>query len=72
MEYFPFTNIEKRIEMVAAAQFISVIALTKGYWQVPLNPKAQRLAAFGTTFETYRPLVLPFELENAHFVSKNL
>ncbi|KAG8172413.1 hypothetical protein JTE90_014137, partial [Oedothorax gibbosus] len=67
MEIFPLPNIEDRVERVCAANFISVIDLTKGYWQIPLTARAQRLAAFVTTFGTYRPLVLPFGLVNAPF-----
>ncbi|KAG8187741.1 hypothetical protein JTE90_015611 [Oedothorax gibbosus] len=67
MEIFPLPDIEDRVERVCAANFISVIDLTKGYWQIPLTARAQRLAAFVTTFGTYRPLVLPFGLVNAPF-----
>ncbi|GBL85879.1 hypothetical protein AVEN_147793-1 [Araneus ventricosus] len=45
-EYFPLPNIEERIELVASARYITVIDLTKGYWQIPLTPQAQRYAAF--------------------------
>jgi hypothetical protein len=66
-EYYPLPNMDDRIERVSAAKYITVIDLTKGYWQIPLSPKAQRLAAFVTTFGTYRPLVLPFGLVNAPY-----
>ena len=66
-QYYPIPNIEQRVETVAAAKFITLIDLTKGYWQIPLSPKAQKLAAFATTFGTYRPLCMPFGLKNAPY-----
>ncbi|GFY48624.1 retrovirus-related Pol polyprotein from transposon 17.6 [Trichonephila inaurata madagascariensis] len=49
-ELYPIPNIEQRFETVAAAKFITLIDLTKGYWQIPLSPKAQKIAAFATSF----------------------
>lgn len=70
-QYFPLPNIENRVETVASAKYITVLDLAKGYWQIPLSPKAQRLAAFVTSFGTYRPLRMPFGLKNApYFFSK--
>ncbi|GFT75050.1 retrovirus-related Pol polyprotein from transposon 297 [Trichonephila clavipes] len=70
-EYFPLPNIEERVEKVSAAKFITVLDLSKGYWQIPLSKTAQRYAAFCTSFGTYRPLRMSFGLKNApHFFSK--
>jgi hypothetical protein len=66
-QFYPLPNMDERVEKVSAAKYISVIDLTKGYWQIPLSPRAQRYAAFVTTFGTYRPLVLPFGLVNAPY-----
>ncbi|GFY50919.1 hypothetical protein TNIN_466391 [Trichonephila inaurata madagascariensis] len=55
-QFYPLPNIEHRIETVTAAKYITLLDLTKDYWQIPLNPKAQRLAAFTTSFGTYCPL----------------
>ncbi|GFX43409.1 retrovirus-related Pol polyprotein from transposon 297 [Trichonephila clavipes] len=66
-QFYPLPNIEHRIETVAAAKYITLLDLTKGYWQIPLTPKAQRLAAFTTSFGTYRPLRMPFGLKNAPY-----
>ncbi|GFW77606.1 retrovirus-related Pol polyprotein from transposon 17.6 [Trichonephila clavipes] len=71
MEYFPLPNIEERVEKVSAAKFITVLDLSKGYWQIPLSKTAQRYAAFCTSFGTYRPLRMSFGLKNApYFFSK--
>ncbi|GFU33216.1 retrovirus-related Pol polyprotein from transposon 297 [Trichonephila clavipes] len=41
-QFYPLPNIEHRIETVAAAKYITLFDLTKGYWQISLTPKAQR------------------------------
>ncbi|GFU86864.1 retrovirus-related Pol polyprotein from transposon 297 [Trichonephila clavipes] len=70
-EYFPLPNIEERVEKVSAAKFITVLDLSKDYWQIPLSKTAQRYAAFCTSFGTYRPLRMSFGLKNApYFFSK--
>ncbi|KAG8184898.1 hypothetical protein JTE90_017753 [Oedothorax gibbosus] len=71
-EYFPLPNIEERVEQVAAAQYITVLDFSKGYWQISLSPRAQRLAAFCTSFGTYRPLRMCFGLKNAPFFFSKL
>ncbi|GFX70391.1 hypothetical protein TNCV_249131 [Trichonephila clavipes] len=71
-QFYPLPNIEHRIETVAAAKYITLLDLTKGYWQIPLTPKAQRLAAFTTSFGTYRPLRMPFGLKNAPYYFSRL
>ncbi|GFW27217.1 hypothetical protein TNCV_2848731 [Trichonephila clavipes] len=58
---------EQHVETVAAAKFITLIDLTKGYWRIPLSPKAQKIAAFATSFGVYRPLPMPFGLKNAPY-----
>ncbi|GBM06719.1 Retrovirus-related Pol polyprotein from transposon 412 [Araneus ventricosus] len=62
-QYFPLPNIEELIKKVSAAKYISVLDLTREYWQIPLSPRAQRYAAFVTTLGTFRPLRLPFGLK---------
>ncbi|GFS61217.1 retrovirus-related Pol polyprotein from transposon 297 [Trichonephila clavipes] len=70
-EYFPLPNIEERVEKVSAAKLITVLDLSKGYWQIPLSKSAQRYAVFCTSFGTYRPLRMSFGLKNAlYFFSK--
>ncbi|GBN64084.1 Transposon Ty3-G Gag-Pol polyprotein [Araneus ventricosus] len=71
-QYFPLPNIDELIEKVSAAKYISVLDLTRGYWQIPLSPRAQRCAAFVTTFGTFRPLRLPFGLKNAPYYFSRL
>ncbi|KAG8192403.1 hypothetical protein JTE90_017938 [Oedothorax gibbosus] len=66
-KFFPLPNIEERIEIVSSAQYITVLDLGKGYWQIPLTERSQRLAAFVTNFGTYKPLRMPFGLKNAPY-----
>ncbi|GFS81927.1 hypothetical protein TNCV_2497141 [Trichonephila clavipes] len=59
-EFFSLPNIEELLEKVSAAKYISILDLTRGYWQIPLSPRAQKYASFVTAFETFKPLRLPF------------
>ncbi|GBN03908.1 Transposon Ty3-I Gag-Pol polyprotein [Araneus ventricosus] len=68
-QFFPLPKIEERVERVAAAKYITLIDLAKGYWQIPLSER--RYSAFVTSFGTYIPLRMPFGLVNApYFFSK--
>ncbi|GFX87985.1 retrovirus-related Pol polyprotein from transposon 17.6 [Trichonephila clavipes] len=40
-QFFPLPNIEELLEKVSAAKYISILDLTRGYWQIPLSPRAQ-------------------------------
>ncbi|GFV20120.1 retrovirus-related Pol polyprotein from transposon 17.6 [Trichonephila clavipes] len=65
-------EILKSEEKVSAAKYISILDLTRGYWQIPLSPRAQKYAAFVTTFGTFKPLSLPFGLKNAPYYFSRL
>ncbi|GFX56860.1 retrovirus-related Pol polyprotein from transposon 17.6 [Trichonephila clavipes] len=73
-EYFPLPNIEERVEKVSAAKFITVLDLSKGYWQIPLSKTAQRYGAFCTSFEnkraklTIKPSKCKFAQQNVKFL----
>ncbi|GBM77392.1 hypothetical protein AVEN_213854-1 [Araneus ventricosus] len=54
-QYFPLPNIEELIEKVSAAKYIC-LGSYKRILENPLSPRAQRYAAFVTTFGTFRPL----------------
>ncbi|KAG8181795.1 hypothetical protein JTE90_000087 [Oedothorax gibbosus] len=41
-QYFPIPNIEELIEKVSSAKYISVLDLTRGYWQIPLSKQKPR------------------------------
>ncbi|GFW69376.1 hypothetical protein TNCV_487251 [Trichonephila clavipes] len=71
-QFFPLPNIEELLEKVSAAKYISILDLTRGYWQIPLSPRAQSYASFVTTFGTFKPLRLPFGLKNAPYYFSRL
>ncbi|GFU68654.1 hypothetical protein TNCV_308691 [Trichonephila clavipes] len=55
------------MENVSVAKYIAILNLTRGYWEIPLRPRAQTCAAFVTTYGTFKPLRLPFGLKNAPY-----
>ncbi|GFW43831.1 retrovirus-related Pol polyprotein from transposon 297 [Trichonephila clavipes] len=56
---------EEIVEKVSAAPYVTVMDLSKGYFQIPLTPRAQRYAAFVTPFGTYIPKKMMFGLHNS-------
>ncbi|GFS76320.1 retrovirus-related Pol polyprotein from transposon 17.6 [Trichonephila clavipes] len=53
---------EEIVEKVSAAPYVTVMDLSKGYFQIPLTPRAQRYAAFVTPFGTFIPKKMMFGL----------
>jgi transposase InsO family protein len=62
---FPIPRIEDCVEKIGEAKFISKIDLLKGYHQVPLTPRAKKIATFTCSQGTFSYKVLPFGLKNA-------
>lgn len=62
---YPLPRMEDCVDQVGAATFVSKFDLLKGYWQVPLTPRAQEVAAFITPSGLYSYTVMPFGLRNA-------
>ena len=50
---------------VGNANFITVLDLTKGYWQIPMRPEAKAYTAFVTHSGQYQWNVMPFGLKNS-------
>ncbi|GFS60960.1 retrovirus-related Pol polyprotein from transposon 297 [Trichonephila inaurata madagascariensis] len=67
-QFYPLPNIEHGIETVAAAKYITLLDLTKGYWQIPLTPKAQRLMA--ELLQGCKKFALPY-LDDVDIFSEN-
>ena len=65
MDAYPIPNMDKMIEKVAAAKYITTIDLTKGYWQVPLEKATIEKSAFITSRGLYEFLVMPFGMKTA-------
>ncbi|XP_073721145.1 uncharacterized protein [Misgurnus anguillicaudatus] len=62
---YPLPRIEDLTEKLGKATFISTIDLSKGYWQVPLDPDSREFTAFRTPKGLMHFRVLPFGLHGA-------
>ena len=60
MDAYPIPSMERMIDKVASAKYISTIDLTKGYWQIPLETSAIEKSAFITTKGLYE-FLQPFK-----------
>lgn len=47
---YPLPRMEDCIDRVGAAKFVTKLDLLKGYWQVPLTPRASEISAFVTIY----------------------
>ena len=65
MDAYPIPSMERMIEKVAFAKYISTIDLTKGFWQIPLETSTIEKSAFITTKGLYEFLVMPFGMKTA-------
>ena len=65
MDAYPIPSMEKMIEKIASAKYISTIDLTKGYWQIPLETSTIEKSAFIITKGLYEFLVMPFGMKTA-------
>ncbi|GFW05247.1 hypothetical protein TNCV_3357661 [Trichonephila clavipes] len=59
-EFFPLPKMEEIVEKVSVAPYVTVMDLSKGYFQIPLTPRVQRYAASVTPFGTYIPKKMIF------------
>ncbi|CAM4679794.1 unnamed protein product [Lepidochelys kempii] len=62
---YPMPRTNKLVKKLGRAQFIPILDLTQGYWQVPLNKTAKKMSAFITHVGLYEFNVLSFRLQNA-------
>lgn len=62
---FPLPRMEDCIDQVGSAKFVSKIDLLKGFWQVPLTPRALEISSFITHNGLFSYSVMPFGLKNA-------
>ncbi|KAI2643088.1 Retrovirus-related Pol polyprotein from transposon 17.6 [Labeo rohita] len=61
----PSYSMEDCVDSVGSAKFVTKIDLLKGYYQVPLTPRAQEVSAFITPSGLYSYNVMSFGLRNA-------
>ena len=64
-DVYPMPRIDELIERLGPARYISTLDLTKGYWQVPLTPRAREKTAVSTPDGLYHYRVLPFGIHGA-------
>ena len=62
---FPLPRIEDCVDRVGAAKYVTKCDLLKGYYQIPLTPRAQEISAFVTPSGLYSYNVMSFGLRNA-------
>ena len=62
---YPLPNIEDLIANIGLSVFITTIDLTKGYYQVPVNPQHRKKTAFVIPYGKYEFLMMPFGLISA-------
>lgn len=62
---FPLPRMEDCIDGIGPAMFITKLDLLKGYWQVPLTPRASEISAFVTPDHFLQYTVMPFGVRNA-------
>ncbi|XP_076057230.1 uncharacterized protein LOC143034764 [Oratosquilla oratoria] len=62
---YPLPRLEECIDRVGGAHFITKLDLLRGYWQVPMTPRAQSITCFAALGKTYQCKVMPFGMTNA-------
>lgn len=62
---FPMPRMEDCVDSVGSARFVSKLDMLKGYWQVPLTPRASEISAFVTPDCFLQYKVMAFGLRNA-------
>ena len=50
VDAYPMPGIDDLIDLIGQARFISILDLTKGYWQVPVVEEDKAKTAFATPF----------------------
>ena len=62
---YPIPRVEDCIDRIGSAEFVIKFDPLKGYWQVPLTPRAKEITAFVTPTGFFQYRVMPFGLKNA-------
>uniref|UniRef100_A0A3B3H3T2 Gypsy retrotransposon integrase-like protein 1 n=1 Tax=Oryzias latipes TaxID=8090 RepID=A0A3B3H3T2_ORYLA len=62
---FPLPRLDDCIDRVGSAAYVTKLDLLKGYWQVPLTPRACEISAFATPDDFCQYTVMAFGMRNA-------
>ncbi|CAM4603911.1 unnamed protein product [Lepidochelys kempii] len=60
---YPVPRTDEILDKLGGARYLTTMDLTKGYWQVPLDPEARAKSVFTTPKRLFKFLVLPFGLK---------
>ena len=62
---FPMPRVDDCVDTIGSARFVTKLDLLKGYWQVPLSPRASAISAFVTPDNFLQYCVMAFGMRNA-------
>ena len=62
---YPTPRLEKLLDEIGNAQFITTLDLAKGYWQVPVSKEDREKTAFFSPKGLYQFIIMPFGLSGA-------
>ena len=62
---YPIPRVDELIDRLGKARFITTLDLTKGYWQIPMDPESIAKTAFVIPFGKYQFRTMPFGLMGA-------
>jgi len=62
---YPTPRIDELLERLGKAKYLTILDLSKGYWQVPLTERSRELTAFRTKLGLSQFKVMPFGLHGA-------
>ena len=68
----PIPSMERMMEKVASAKFITTLELTKGYWEASLKKTTIEKSAFITSKGLYEFLLMPFGMKTASATFKQM
>ncbi|XP_068115084.1 zinc finger protein 850-like [Hyperolius riggenbachi] len=61
---YPMPRIDELLDQLASASYLTIMDLSRGYWQISLAPDAREKSAFITPFGLYELTVIPFSMKN--------
>ena len=62
---YPIPRVENCIDRIGYVKYKNKLDLLKGYWQVPLTPRAKEISAFVTPDGFFQYKMMPFGINNA-------
>ena len=65
IDVYPVTRVDELLDRLGKANFISMMDLTRGYWQVPVAEQDRHKTAFNSPFGFFQFRVMPFGLQGA-------